>query len=79
MNGISGGDTTKQSVIHGVYTIRVGHNHITIRCKNGNIGKEITKYTVIYNVYVQFWPTLEICAGKAATATSKRKNLTSSL
>jgi hypothetical protein len=50
-----------------------------IWCMYGIFGKEITEYTVIYNVYVQFWPTLEICAGKAATATSKRKNLTSSL
>jgi hypothetical protein len=55
MNGISGGDTTKQSVIHGVYTIRVGHNHITIRCKNGNIGKEITKYTgLARTIYIRY-------------------------
>jgi hypothetical protein len=24
----------------------------------GNFGREITKYTVIYGVYIRFWPTL---------------------
>jgi len=27
----------------------------------GNFGREITKYTVIYGVYIRFWPTLCIC------------------
>jgi hypothetical protein len=31
---------------------------IHIRCMNGIFGREITKYTVIYGVYIRFWPTL---------------------
>ena len=31
---------------------------IYIRCTYGMFGREITKYTVIHNVYVRFWPTL---------------------
>ena len=31
---------------------------IYIRCMYGNFGREITKYTVIYGVYIRFWPTL---------------------
>ena len=31
---------------------------IYIRCLYGNFGREITKYTVIYGVYIRFWPTL---------------------
>ena len=27
----------------------------------GISGREITKYTVIYGVYIRFWPTLDIC------------------
>jgi hypothetical protein len=34
--------------------------YIYIRCKYGIFGREITKYTVIYGVYVQFWPTLAV-------------------
>jgi len=33
---------------------------IYIRCIYGIFGREITKYTVIYGVYIRFWPTLEI-------------------
>ena len=33
---------------------------IFIRCIYGNFGREITKYTVIYGVYIRFWPTLAI-------------------
>jgi hypothetical protein len=33
---------------------------IYIRCKYGIFGREITKYTVIYGVYIRFWPTLNI-------------------
>ena len=36
---------------------------IYIRCIYGNFGREITKYTVIYGVYIQFWPTLNTCCG----------------
>jgi len=33
---------------------------IYIRCIYGIFGREITKYTVIYGVYVRFWPTLKM-------------------
>jgi hypothetical protein len=33
---------------------------IYIRCIYGNFGREITIYAVIYNVFVQSWPTLYI-------------------
>jgi len=32
-----------------------------IRCIYSIFGREITKYTVIYGVYIRFWPTLDIC------------------
>jgi len=35
---------------------------IYIRFIYGIFGREITKYTVIYGVYIQFWPTLHINA-----------------
>jgi len=59
---------------------RVGHNctltpymtvylglarTIYIRCIYGNFGREITKYTVIYGVYIWFWPTLEMMHQKS--------------
>jgi hypothetical protein len=31
---------------------------IYIRCIYGIFGREMTKYTVIYGVYIRFWPTL---------------------
>ena len=31
---------------------------IYIRCVYGNFSREITKYSVIYGVYIRFWPTL---------------------
>ena len=34
---------------------------IYIRCVYGIFGRETTKYTVIYGVYIQFRPTLRIC------------------
>ena len=36
---------------------------IYIRCIYGLFGRNITKYTVIYGVYIQFWPTLVIYGG----------------
>jgi len=33
---------------------------IYIRCIYGIFGREIIKYTVIYGVYIRFWPTLYI-------------------
>jgi len=34
---------------------------IYIRCTYGIFGREITKYTVIYGVYIRSWPTLRMC------------------
>jgi len=34
---------------------------IYIRFTYGIFGREITKYTVIYGVYIRFWPTLVMC------------------
>ena len=31
---------------------------IYIRCMYGIFGRENTEYTVIYGVYIRFWPTL---------------------
>ena len=33
---------------------------IYIRCLYGVFGREITIHTVIYGVYIQFWPTLAV-------------------
>ena len=32
----------------------------TIRCVHDIFGREITEYTVIYGVYIRFWPTLQV-------------------
>jgi len=37
---------------------RVGQNHIYIRSIYGFFGGKITKYTVIYGVYIRIWPAL---------------------
>ena len=37
---------------------------IYIRFIYGIFGWEIIKYTVIYGVYIQFWPTLVLCDGR---------------
>jgi len=37
---------------------------IYIRCVYGNFGREITIYTVIYGVYIRFWPTLHMVSIK---------------
>ena len=39
---------------------RVGQNQC-IRFIYGIFGREITKFTVIYGVYIRFWPTLNMC------------------
>ena len=39
---------------------RVGQDHIYIRCIYGIFGRDVTKYTVIYGVYIRIWPTLLI-------------------
>jgi hypothetical protein len=41
------------------YPVQLGlARTIYIRLINGIFGREITKYTVIYGVYIRFWPTL---------------------
>ena len=32
-----------------------------IRCTYGIFSREITIHTVVYGVYIQFWPTLQMC------------------
>ena len=47
--------------IHYVDAIYLGlARTIYIRCIYGIFGREITEYTVIYGVYIRFWPTLYI-------------------
>jgi hypothetical protein len=41
-----------------VYIYRSGQPYIYVRCKYGVLGREITKYMVIYGEYIWFWPTL---------------------
>jgi hypothetical protein len=43
---------------HPYDTCRVGQNHIYIRCIYGIFGREFTKYTVIYGVFIRFWPPI---------------------
>jgi len=45
--------------IHRMYICRVGGT-IYIQFVYGSFSREITKYTVIYSVDIQFWPTLYI-------------------
>ena len=42
------------------HSIRVGQNHIYTMYMCGICGREITKYTVVYGVYIWFWPTLHL-------------------
>jgi hypothetical protein len=39
-------------------TIHIFRLYIFIRCIYSVYGREITKYMVLYGVYIQFWPTL---------------------
>jgi hypothetical protein len=41
----------------------------------GIFGREITKYTVIYGVYIQFWPTLEKRRCKVLSSLAKADEL----
>ena len=41
-------------------TCGVGQNYV-IRCIHGKFGREVTKCTVKYGVYIQFWLTLTMC------------------
>jgi hypothetical protein len=40
--------------------IKIGQNHIHTVI-HASFGWEISKYTVIYGVYLEFWPSLSIC------------------
>jgi len=40
-----------------VYMTRLART-VYIRCIYGIFGREITEYTVLYGVYIRFWPTL---------------------
>jgi hypothetical protein len=46
---------------------------IYIRCIYGIFGREITKYTVIYGVYIRFWPTLNTWYGLEPCSFRKRR------
>ena len=53
------------------YTLLVGSARtIYIRCIYGVFGREINKYTIVYGVYIRFWPTLITCKGKHMCATT---------
>jgi hypothetical protein len=46
---------------HTVHTLYLGlARTIYMRCIYGIFGREITKYTVIYGVFIRFWPTLTV-------------------
>jgi len=49
----------RKSVLHGHLLIELART-IYIRCIYSIFGRDITKYTVIYGVYIRFWPTLFI-------------------
>ena len=46
--------------VHATEINRSGHSYINKRCMYGIPGREITKYTVIYDVHIRFWPTLQL-------------------
>jgi hypothetical protein len=55
-------DILANDIFAGRHDIFVGlARTIYIRCMYGIFDREIIKYTVIYGVYKQFWPTLYIC------------------
>ena len=41
-----------------IVVINVGHNQCMYSAFTVIFGKKITKYTVLYGVYIHFWPTL---------------------
>jgi hypothetical protein len=48
----------RSAVVH-LYCSQIGlARTIYIRCVYGTFGREFTIYTVIYGVYIRFWPTL---------------------
>ena len=60
-----------QVTVKGLQVIRVGQNRINIRCIYGIFGREITKYTVTYGVYIRFWPTLQVTVVDSQTGTCR--------
>jgi hypothetical protein len=46
---------------------------IHIRCIYGISGRVITKYTVIYGVYIRFWPTLDMSISNNKADTLRKK------
>jgi hypothetical protein len=46
------------AAVRDVQMCSVGQNYIYIY---DFFGREITRYTVIYGVYIRFWPTLHMC------------------
>ena len=43
-----------------------------IRCIYRTFGRQITIHTVIYGVYIRFWPTLHICISQRVLCDSTR-------
>jgi hypothetical protein len=47
-----------------MHMLRAGQNHIYTVCihiyTHGIFGREITKYTTIYDEFLRFWPTLHM-------------------
>ena len=61
--------------VHRIYMVLANPRYI--RCTHGIFGRGITRYTVIYGVYIRFWPTLFtaangvralVCMGNAGNA-----------
>ena len=50
-----------------------------IRCIHGIFGREITKYTVMYGVYIRLWPTVHSCRQRNGLVggTANRNNVRS--
>ena len=58
----------KQMQLHVKYVGSARTLHI--RCLYSMFGREITKHTVIYGVYIRFWPTLKMHLKSAHALTS---------
>jgi len=52
---------------------------INIRCIYGVFGREITRHTVIYGVYIRFWPTLQVTSPEFSLLSTSRTMDTTSL
>ena len=55
--------------------IRVGQNHIYIRCIYDIFGRKITIYTSIYGVYIRFWPILLVIDKEQLYANTSSKSM----